>query len=433
MSVLCMRVHGTEQWHCCERLAGSWGSMSIEINSLKKPECRVLQVFGNLGTGGAETWLIAVLRYLKKIESELPVRISIHIFITNGIRSDFDDEAVRLGATLHYSKYSRRNLISFMIDWRRVLHQYNFDVIHDQQENTAGLHFLMGLGYLPAVRIAHLHNPIIHLQRYSKGFLRSAILWTGRFLISKLGTHILSTSSQLISEQGYFSAEFDSLERKAVYCGFDTSRFLGDNEAHCKSLCDEFNFPYGTRIILFVGRLDSVDSDVLNQKNPAFALEIGRLSLQKDLSLRMLVVGGGESVRKRLEDRVKSWGLADRILLLGQRPDVPRFMLGSHLFLLTSIAEGLGMVVVEAQAAGLPSIVSDTTPKECVVDNAMVDFLSLEQGSEIWSEMVLNKIRKPRLDSYSVNELVKNSDFSIEKSVEKLIQIYTQNIEFKHS
>lgn len=404
----------------------------IDILS-NRPECRVLQVFGNLGTGGAETWLIAMLRYLKKIEFEIPVQISVHIFITNGVRSNFDDEAEQLGATLHYSKYGRKNIFGFLRDWRRVLRQNDFHVIHDQQENTAGIHFLMGLGYLPAVRIAHLHNSMIHLKCYSSSILRRAILWTGKFLISKLGTHILSTSRQLISEQGYFSAKFNSLERKAVYCGFDTSRFLGDRDTHCKSLCGEFSFPIGSRIILFVGRLDSGDSDEHNHKNPAFALEIGRLSLQKDPSLRMLIVGGGEIVRKRLEDRVKSWGLADRILLVGQRPDVPRFMLGSHVFLLTSIAEGLGMVVVEAQAAGLPSIVSDVTPKECVVVNAMVDFLSLEQGPEIWSEMVLNTVKKPRLDSLQVNEFLRMSDFSIEKSVENLLQIYTKNINFNNS
>ena len=73
--------------------------------ALNKPECRVLQVFGNLGTGGAETWLIALLRYFKNNENHIPVHLTIHIFITNGFRSDFDDEAESLGAILHYSKY----------------------------------------------------------------------------------------------------------------------------------------------------------------------------------------------------------------------------------------------------------------------------------------------------------------------------------------
>lgn len=390
-----------------------------------KPECRVLQVFGNLGTGGAETWLMAILRYLKEIESELPVRISMHIFITNGVRSDFDDEAKSLGATLHYSKFSRKNLLGFVRDWRRVLRQYDFHVVHDQQENTAGLHFLMGFGYLPSIRIAHLHNPLIHLQSYSSSSLRRATLWLGKFWISKLGTHILSTSRQLICEQGYFDSKFNKLDRKAVYCGFDTSRFLGDHDSQFRSLCDEFNWPENTRIVLFVGRLHSTEDDHLNQKNPAFALDVARLCADKNPNVRMLMVGGGESVRKRLEERVKSWGLADRILLVGQRTDVPRFMLGSHLFLLSSIAEGLGMVVVEAQAAGLPSIVSDVTPRECTVVDEMVEFLTLNVGAEAWAAKILDMIAMERPNSIVANYAIRNSGFSIENSVKSLLECYT--------
>lgn len=402
--------------------------MAIEQHILNKPECRLLQVFGNLGTGGAETWLIAMLRHLKAIESELPVRISMHIFITNGIRSDFDDEAELLGATLHYSKFSRRTLFRFVSDWRQVLSRNKFHVIHDQQEHTAGLHFLMGLGYLPKIKIAHLHNPLLHLKSYSSSRLRRLTLWLGKFLISKLGTHILGTSKQLIQEQGYFVSIFNRLERKAVYCGFDTSKFLGIQSSHFQSLCDEFNFPNNSRIILFVGRLDSSVDDHNNQKNPVFALDIARLCVESDPAVRMLMVGGGETVRKRLEDRIQSWGLADRILLVGQRLDVPRFMLGSHLFLLTSIAEGLGMVVVEAQAAGLSAIVSDVTPQECAVFKEMVTFLSLNEGSEAWAQVVLDKLKQNRINNLIANTAIKHSEFSIENSVKSLLEIYTQNI-----
>ena len=398
--------------------------MTVDRIVSDKPECRILQVFGTLGTGGAETWLIAILRYLKEIEPELPVRISMHVFITNGVRSDFDDEAESLGATLHYSKYTRKNLFNFISDWRSVLHQHAFHAVHDHQEHTAGVHFLMGLGYLPPIRIAHLHNPLTHLRVYSSSRIRRATLWLGKFLISKLGTNVLSTSRQLIGEQGYFDFEFNKLNRKAVYCGFDTSRFLGDHYSQFLSLCDEFNWSEKTRIILFVGRLNSTEDDLLNQKNPAFALDVARICAEKDPNVCMLMVGGGESVRKRLEERVQSWGLGNRILLVGQRTDVPRLMLGSHLFLLTSIAEGLGMVVVEAQAAGLPAIVSDVTPKECAVVENMVEFQSLNAGAETWADKILDMIAKDRPNSIAANHAILNSGFSIENSVNNLLECY---------
>jgi glycosyltransferase involved in cell wall biosynthesis len=251
----------------------------------------------------------------------------------------------------------------------------------------------------------------------------------GNFLISKLGTHILGTSKQLIQEQGYFVSKFNHLERKAVYCGFDTSKFLGTQSSHFQSLCDEFNFPNNSRIILFVGRLDSSVDDHNNQKNPIFALDIARLCVESDPTVRMLMVGGGETVRKRLVDRVQSWGLADRILLVGQRLDVPRFMLGSHLFLLTSIAEGLGMVVVEAQAAGLRVLASDAVPRECEAIPGMVAFKSLDEGVIAWAETVSEHLKSPVPDLITCNQSVKMSPFSIENSVASLLNIYMGKIQ----
>ena len=391
----------------------------------EKPECRVLQVFGNLGTGGAETWLIALLKYFKNNEEYLPVRLSIHIFLTSGFKSDFDDEAESLGATLHYSKYSRSNLIGFVRDWRKVLSQYDFHVIHDHQENTAGMHFLMGVGYLPNVRIAHLHNPMLHLRNYSSSLLRRLTLQLGKFLVAKLGTHILATSKQLMIEQGFMKSMFNKLIREPVYCGFDPSRFMGDRSEAFQTLRQEFNWPEDCKILLFVGRLNSAENEKINQKNPAFALDVARNCIRKDPKVRFLMVGGGEPVLSRLKKRVSQWGLEDKITLAGQRSDVPNCMLGSHLLVLSSLAEGLGMVVVEAQAAGLSSIVSDTTPRECSVVHSMVEFMSLEDGASTWAYKVLDMISESRSETEIGNQAVQASDFSIENSASNLLSYYT--------
>lgn len=394
----------------------------------EKPECRILQVFGTLGTGGAETWLIALLKYFKENHEAFPVRLSVHIFLTNGIKSVFDDEAESLGATLHYSKYTRSNLTGFIGDWRRVLRDYDFHVIHDHQEHTSGLHFLMGLGHLPKIKIAHLHNPLLSLHIYSSSLLRKSTVRFGRLLVALFGTHILGTSKQLISEQGYFRPFFSRLVREPVYCGFDTSQFSGNHSEQFRLLCQEFNWPVSSKILLFVGRLNSNEDEVINQKNPAFALEVAKICAGKDSSFRFLMVGGGEPVLSRLTEQVSQWGLGEQIRLTGRRADIPRLMIGSHLFILPSLAEGLGMVVVEAQAAGLTSLVSDVTPEECSVDHTKVQFMSLEDGKELWASKVLYLMRTPRTNGEGSNTAVRSSGFSIVNSAAKLIKIYTKNI-----
>src|ERR1017187_9876774 len=113
---------------------------------------KVLQVISNFGVGGAEVWLIALLRYFKEHADELGVQIQTDVFLTNGVRDRLDDEAESLGARLIYARYSRKTLPSFIAKWRRILVEGKYDAIHDHQEFTAGWHFLLGASCLPPVR-----------------------------------------------------------------------------------------------------------------------------------------------------------------------------------------------------------------------------------------------------------------------------------------
>lgn len=398
--------------------------MNSDISKNKKPLYRILQVFGSLGTGGAETWLISVLKELNSLQNDLPYKVEIHIFLTNGVKSDFDDYASELGAYLHYSTYSRSNIINFIREWRYVLKTYNFDVIHNHQENTSGWHFLFGINYLPNICITHLHNPILHHKIYCSSFLRKLTLYFGKLFISIFSTHILSTSNQLIEEQGYNNFIFSKQTRKELYCGFDTSIFKGDRVSIHNDLCNEFNWPENSLIILFVGRLDSNLNNHLNQKNPFFALDIAKLCADSNKFIRFLMVGDGEKIKSLLSDKVMSWGLIDKFNIIGRRSDVARLMLGSDILLFPSISEGLGMVVVEAQAAGLQSIISDVVPKECVVVDELVNFYSLNESALSWSKKLLSLVESNSFDNTISNIKVENSSFSIKKSVNNLLKIY---------
>jgi glycosyltransferase involved in cell wall biosynthesis len=386
---------------------------------------RVLQVVSNLGVGGAETWLLALLKYFREAGDGDGRRVETDVLLTHGIESELDADARALGANLIYCRYSRGTLPGFVSTWRGLLARGDYAAIHDHQENTAGLHFLMGAGRLPRVRIAHVHNPLTHHQRYASSPIRRGTLWLGRHLISRYGTHVLGTSRQLIAEQGFMGEKFSRLTREAVHCGFDTGRFTGDHAAAYASLCREFGWPDGVRIALFAGRLDSHPDPRRNQKNPIFALDVARAAAARDDGFRLLMAGGGESVRLELERRVAAWGLSDRIRLIGRRNDIPRLMLGTHTFLLTSIAEGLGMVVVEAQAAGLPALVSDATPKECRVGANPVRFLGLDEGAEAWATSLLETMNGPRPAAAAGNRSVRESGFAIENSAKRLLQIYS--------
>lgn len=383
---------------------------------MERPECRVLHVFTALGVGGAETWLMALLKYYNEVEGELPVRLRIDVCLTGGYKAAFDDEAVRLGARLFYVPYTRRNLPRFILHFRRLLRRERYHVVHDHQDYTAGLHFLFGFGLLPPTRIVHVHNPLLHIENYSKTLLRRMTVKAGKELVSAVATHVLGTSRQILTEYGF--TERSSLQLSAVHCGFDVALFQGDRACLRADICREFGWGDSVKVLLFVGRLGT------RQKNPEFALEVAKACIAREPKVRLLMVGGGEEERSQLNNRVKQWGLEEAIRLLGVRQDVARLMRGADLFLFPSRAEGLGMVAVEAQAAGLRVLASDAVPRECAVVPGVVRFKSLNDSAAGWAECALELMSAEPLNQVATKAAFGKSPFAIENSAKKLLELY---------
>jgi glycosyltransferase involved in cell wall biosynthesis len=238
----------------------------------------------------------------------------------------------------------------------------------------------------------------------------------------------MGTSKQILDEYGFNEPAFSRLTTDAAHCGFDPLRFSGDRRQAHQEVCEEFGWDDAAKVILFVGRLDGAEVEFagrrMSHKNPRFALEVARLCLEQDPNVSMILAGDGQAKRAEFEAQVAQWGLDQKIRLVGARHDIERLMLGSDLLLFPSLAEGLGMVVVEAQAAGLPVLASDTTPREAVVVPGMVDFVSLSAEPATWARAVLERIGEA-CDAAACNEAVRRSAFSIENSAMKLLSLYS--------
>jgi glycosyltransferase involved in cell wall biosynthesis len=378
--------------------------------------------------GGAETWLMSLLKYFREQNEQSSLNVKFDVLLTGGAKAIFDDEAEALGARLFYLPFTRWTMPRFVREFRKILANGKYHTIHDHQDYLAGLHFLIGAGYLPPVRIAHVHNPLYHRKNSSDGFARRTVNSLGKHFVGRFATHVIGTSRQIITEYG-FDDFAERVTLGAAHCGFDVSPYDGDHEAIHAELCREFGWETSARILLFVGRLEGaeilVNGQRMTHKNPTFALEIAKVCIERDGQIKLLMVGAGEEKQKELEAQVAGWGMSKSIRFLGARPDVPRLMMGSDLLLFPSVAEGLGMVVVEAQAAGLPVLASDTTPKECVVVPELIFFLPLESGAEKWSAHVLQTLQAENDWRPRSREMVRQSEFSIENSARRLNALYS--------
>ena len=100
----------------------------------------------------------------------------------------------------------------------------------------------------------------------------------------------------------------------------------------------------------------------------------------------------------KIQAKAQILGIAERVRFLGVRSDVADLMQTMDVFIFPSLYEGLPVTMVEAQAAGLPCIISDKVPPECIITEGLVDTLPLSAGAETWSEKLLEKRDTPRTD-----------------------------------
>ena len=382
-----------------------------------RPVRRVLQVFHSLGMGGAEQWLIAILEWLRQNGHTLPVDVQVDVCLTGGQRAVLDDRVAALGANLHYLHYSRRHLRQFRREFRRLLREGHFDAIHDHADYVGGVHLLLGGGALPPTRVIHVHNPF---ATFTASPLQRLARVIGRGAVARLATTVAGTSLELLHDYDLAPSPTAAQRRLAIHCGFDLAPFAHDAARARKEIRAEFGWNSDARILLFVGRLESH----FNQKNPKMAIDIARACIERDARVRALFVGAGGEAAHPLQEELAAAGLRDAIQLAGVRFDVPRLMLASELLLFPSIAEGLGMVAVEAQAAGLRVLASDSTPRECAVVPGMVTFVSLAESPDQWADRALALLNAPAPDRGAARAAVEHSAFSITSSVMALLDAY---------
>jgi glycosyltransferase involved in cell wall biosynthesis len=239
-----------------------------------------------------------------------------------------------------------------------------------------------------------------------------------------LSTDIYGTSSKILREYAVFPDHYRRQRVLPVHCAFEISRFSGEHDENKRRLCTSLGWPADTKIVLFAGRLDQSTQlgHPNNHKNSAFALEV--LYAINDPSVRMVMAGANHYALEAFQALINEKNLDDRVKLLGVRSDMAHLMLAADVLLFPSRAEGMGMVAVEAQAAGLPVLASSVVPDEIVVIPELVAFRNLEDSFPIWAETLLQMLARRTRQSTENDGRWSLSGFNIEVCCRQLTQLY---------
>jgi len=389
-----------------EQILGEPLLRATKQKPMARKRMRVLHALGSFDPGGVETWLLNVLKYIDREQFQLD-------FCTFGSRAGLNAKEVeRLGGKILRCPKGG-NLWAFRNRFRQILREGNYDVVHSHVHLFSGalLRWAKAEGVL--VRIAHSHNTHDGRPNTSaRGLYRRAM----RSWINRYATHGLAASKPAARE--LFGADWQLDSRfRVLHYGIDLKPFCEPMSR--EKIRAELGIPLDAAVVGHVGRFDP-------QKNHRFLLEIASEILKRRNDVHFLLVGDGP-LRAEIEAKARVEGIADKMHFVGSRTDVPRLMCGGmDAFVFPSLWEGLPITLIEAQAAGLQSVLSDTITIEVQVVTELMTPLSLSKRCDEWAEKTLDALSgKAARIGLSV-EPVARSDFHIKRSVSALSNLYSR-------
>ena len=359
---------------------------------------RVLHVFGGLGTGGTESLIMSWYRNIDRTKIQFD-------FLVRSPDNNYVEEITELGGRVFYTASFPRHFFRNFLETRKILQQKEWDVIH--VHGNAAMYMLplrlaKKLGYTH--RIMHSHN----VKAQSKVF--DLVHSINKLQLPNVATHFLACSNA--AGKWMFSDGPLMLSRHAI----DVVSYQFDAGARNKlrrELHIEDNFVIG-----HVGRLAT-------QKNHGFLLKtFMRIKRQRSNSVLMLI-GDGE-LETAIRAKAEQLGIADSVLFMGRQSNVGELMSAMDMFVLPSLYEGLGIVIVEAQCNGLPCVVSQEAYNEEVsVYPELLSVLPLSCGAEAWANHILDKTSS-EIDRNVDLSMLRDCGYDMKTEITKLEELYLQ-------
>ncbi len=382
-----------------------------------KDRIRVLIVSGNMDVGGIQNQLMHLLRQADKERFRIDYTTTLdHPFYKSEIEA-LGSSCIRIPNT------GRTKLLRYCRAIYRVMKDGKYDIVHSHELFHSGVVLLTARLAGVKHRFVHAHNWMEGNDPHAKkSLLRRAYNAVMRCLIHWNATEYIACSTlagrflygEKVTKQSNYHLVFNSV---------DTSKFIDDHDrAETGEFCED-----GWINVFQIGRFTPV-------KNQLFTAEIAKELKRRGKKIRILVAGNeGNSYEQRVRDKIEEYGLEDYMLLLGIRKDIDDLMRKSSAFLLPSLYEGMPLVLIEAQASGLPCVTADTYSHEVDFGLGNVQWLQLEQPVSDWADAVGAAIARGRAPKAAVAAAIEAQGFDSRVFSRKLCDLYEQAVRGKRS
>lgn len=358
---------------------------------------KVLHIVGRMNRAGLETML---MNYYRAIDRQ---KIQFDFLVLSGREGAYDDEIRSLGGRVIYPevKYSWKKPHPFIKWFDSIVAKEKYDILHSHNGGGAIL-----------FSCAKKHNMKIVVHSHNTGTKdTSKFRNTFRNILHYFSYKQVDAFYACSKEAGEYA--FGERNVTVVKNAIDINKYTYDEETRIeirKKLGVENELLVGT-----VGRLTP-------QKNPDGVISIFDSLLKRMPNSKFLWVGTGE-LEEYIKAKLNEKNIEDKVIMTGAISNVNEMLQAMDVFILPSLWEGLGIVAIEAQAAGLPTICSDCVPKEATVSD-LCHYVSLNECDK-WVDEIESCVNVYQKRSNPVVN-VRQCGYDIHEEAKKLMEMYLE-------
>lgn len=366
---------------------------------------RILHVLGRLDRGGAETMVMNLYRHMDREQ------IQFDFVLHTTDECSYTEEVRMLGGRIYaVPAYSPATAGQYKKAWKTFFAEHQeYRILHSHVRSTASL-------YLPIARknglitIIHSHNT--SSGKGVKALVKSILQYPLRFQADYLFACGREAGEWLFGKKACASKRFVLLPNAIDLTDFAFCEKTRQMVRKRLGVTDECT------VIGHVGRMEE-------QKNHSFLLRVFEEIHRRIPDSVLLLIGEGP-LQAELKEQAQKQPFGGAVQFLGSRKDISELLQGMDVFVFPSLYEGLPVTLVEAQAAGLAVVMSDTVTEEIVLTD-LVECLNLNETIEDWTERILlQKDTHNSLERKSVDRMkqLKAAGYDIQETAGWLQRFY---------
>ena len=372
---------------------------------------RIAQIMGKWLGGGVESVVMNYYRHIDRTKIQFD-------FICDEDSTDIPYEEIEKlgGKVILIPPYQK--VFKYHRELKKVLKDGKYKIVHSHINTLSVFSLYAAKCAGVPVRIAHSHSTT-NKQEKKKNLLKQVLK-----PFSKVFATDYMCCSELAGRWLFGNKEYDKGNVSLLNNAIDLDKFKYDEKIRSDKR-NELNISDDTLVIGHVGRF-------VEQKNHRFLIDIfNEVHKQKENSI--LLLAGQGPLMEEMKEKVKKLGIEECVKFLGQINDVKELYQAMDLFLFPSLYEGLGMVVVEAQASGLPCVVSTEIPEIAKVTQKIA-FINLDSQIENWIRTIFEYLNNINRKNINFSAGIEKYDIRKEaiKLEKKYINLYKRKEEKTH-